>query len=256
MATVVRASLPRVGAAYLATQFNNIMDILQLVFAFVNAPLFATFLLGMFWKRATGHGAFFGLLAGTAGRRGPPRPDAARGRASSASRAAGWRRRCTPTRARWRRTSGPRSGPSDVCFVVTIAISLVTRPHEDATTSCAGLVYALTPRPKEEHLPWWKTPEGMGALVLALAVRAERDLLVAGGSHGTRHPHADRPDVRDRSALLLAGYGLAPSGSDIYQRSLGHQRQPLAGAWCCSRSAVSCCGCRAGAAASREGCQF
>jgi len=53
-------------AAYLATRFNNIMDMLQLVFAFVNAPLFATFLLGMFWKRTTGHGAFFGLLSGTA----------------------------------------------------------------------------------------------------------------------------------------------------------------------------------------------
>ena len=36
------------------------MDLLQLVFGFVNAPLFATFLLGMFWRRATGHGAFFG----------------------------------------------------------------------------------------------------------------------------------------------------------------------------------------------------
>ena len=35
------------------------------MFAFVNAPLFRTFLLGMFWKRATGHGAFTGLLAGT-----------------------------------------------------------------------------------------------------------------------------------------------------------------------------------------------
>src|SRR5205823_7933898 len=54
-----------VGAAYLATAFNNIMDMLQLVFAFVNAPLLATFLLGMFWKRTTGHGAFFGLLGGT-----------------------------------------------------------------------------------------------------------------------------------------------------------------------------------------------
>ena len=43
------------------------MDMLQLVFAFVNAPLFGTFLLGMFWKRATGHGAFTGLLAGTLG---------------------------------------------------------------------------------------------------------------------------------------------------------------------------------------------
>src|SRR5262249_32031182 len=54
-----------VAAAYVATRFNNIMDMLQLVFAFVNAPLFATFLLGMFWKRTTGHGAFTGLLAGT-----------------------------------------------------------------------------------------------------------------------------------------------------------------------------------------------
>src|SRR3954454_3203936 len=52
--------------AYVAAQFNNIMDVLQLVFAFVNAPLLATFLLGMFWKRATGHGAFAGLLTGTA----------------------------------------------------------------------------------------------------------------------------------------------------------------------------------------------
>src|SRR5260370_8797247 len=43
------------------------MDMLQLVFGFVNAPLFATFLLGMFWRRTTGHGAFFGLLGGTVG---------------------------------------------------------------------------------------------------------------------------------------------------------------------------------------------
>ena len=40
-----------VAAAYFAAHFNNIMDLLQLVFAFVNAPLFATFLLGMFWRR-------------------------------------------------------------------------------------------------------------------------------------------------------------------------------------------------------------
>ena len=58
------------------SHWNNIMDLLQLVFAFVNAPLFATFMLGMFWRRATGHGAFFGLLVGHARRRGAPRPDA------------------------------------------------------------------------------------------------------------------------------------------------------------------------------------
>src|ERR1051325_5364785 len=52
-----------IGTAYLAQHYNNIMDLLQLVFGFVNAPLFATFLLGMFWKRSTGHGAFTGLLS-------------------------------------------------------------------------------------------------------------------------------------------------------------------------------------------------
>src|SRR5204863_9373308 len=54
-----------VAAASVAASFNTIMDFLQLVFAFVNAPLFSTFALGMFWKRATGHGAFAGLVAGT-----------------------------------------------------------------------------------------------------------------------------------------------------------------------------------------------
>src|SRR5258708_38416872 len=64
LATVAGVALS-IATAYLAAQFNDIMDFLQLVFGFVNAPLFATFLLGMFWKRATGHGAFAGLLSGT-----------------------------------------------------------------------------------------------------------------------------------------------------------------------------------------------
>ena len=65
MTTIVGVALS-IGAAYVARHYNNIMDLLQLVFGFVNAPLFATFLLGMFWKRTTGHGAFFGLISGTA----------------------------------------------------------------------------------------------------------------------------------------------------------------------------------------------
>ncbi len=64
-ATTVIGTLLSVAAAYLAMRFNNIMDMLQLIFSFVNAPLFATFLLGMFWRRTTGHGAFWGLVAGT-----------------------------------------------------------------------------------------------------------------------------------------------------------------------------------------------
>ena len=64
MATVF-GTLASIATAYIAMMFNNIMDLLQLVFSFVNAPLFATFLLGMFWARATPNGAFWGLLSGT-----------------------------------------------------------------------------------------------------------------------------------------------------------------------------------------------
>ncbi len=81
-AATVFGVLVSVGAAYVAAQFNNIMNLLQLVFAFVNAPLFATFLLGMFWRRANGHGAFTGLVLGTGGRRAAPWPDPAGGRAA------------------------------------------------------------------------------------------------------------------------------------------------------------------------------
>ncbi|HSY43975.1 MAG TPA: hypothetical protein VK811_08675, partial [Candidatus Acidoferrum sp.] len=51
--------------AYFASHFSNAMNVIQLVFGFVNAPLFATFLLGMFWARTTGTGAFIGLILGT-----------------------------------------------------------------------------------------------------------------------------------------------------------------------------------------------
>jgi SSS family solute:Na+ symporter len=62
--TVVGVALS-IFTAFVAQQYNNILDLLQLVFGFVNAPLSATFLLGMFWRRATGHGAFTGLASGT-----------------------------------------------------------------------------------------------------------------------------------------------------------------------------------------------
>ncbi len=58
--TVVGIGLS-IACAYFAKQYNNAMDIIQLVFGFVNAPVFATFLLGMFWKRTTSIGAFLRL---------------------------------------------------------------------------------------------------------------------------------------------------------------------------------------------------
>ena len=53
-----------IACAYFASNYNNAMDIVQLVFGFVNAPLFATFLLGMFWARTTSHGGLLRLAGG------------------------------------------------------------------------------------------------------------------------------------------------------------------------------------------------
>jgi SSS family solute:Na+ symporter len=99
-----------VAAAYAATAFNNIMDFLQLIFAFVNAPLFATFALGMFWRRSTGHGAFWGLVSGTLGAAVHHGLSLAEGGVPG-SRAA-TSACCAPTRASWRRRSGRPSSPS------------------------------------------------------------------------------------------------------------------------------------------------
>jgi len=158
MATVF-GTLASIGTAYVAMMFNNIMDLLQLVFSFINAPLFATFLLGMFWARATPNGAFWGLLSGT-------------GAAAVHYALTG--------------VAGGRGGllhayPSDMaqnfwgaiyawsaCFLATIAVSLVTRPRDRAELT--GLVYSLTPRVREGGLAWYRRPLLVGVIVLALTI--------------------------------------------------------------------------------------
>src|SRR5260370_6522727 len=152
-----------VAASYIARQFNNIMDVLQLVFAFVNAPLFATFLLGMFWKRATGNGAFWGLVGGSAA-------------------AAVHHALTLPAGS----VSGVKGGflgmvvhhyPSEMaqnfwtaifawttCFTVTILVSLLTKPRPEAELK--GLVYALTDRPKDVGLAWYQKPAVLAVVVL------------------------------------------------------------------------------------------
>ncbi len=165
-ATVVGVLLSLM-AAYLVAQFNNIMDVLQLVFAFINAPLFATFLLGMFWTRTTGHGAFFGLLAGTL--------------------AAGAHHGLTlPAHA----LVGIKGGwiavlhgyPSEMaqnfwtaiiawtsCFIVTMLVSLVSR--QGTGKDLAGLVYALTPRLVDAEQAWYRRPAVLGGVaIVAVAI--------------------------------------------------------------------------------------
>jgi len=166
MATIWGIALS-VLAAYAATRFNNIMDMLQLVFAFVNAPLFATFLLGMFWKRTTGHGAFIGLLSGTAAaaiHHGLTLPEGA----------------VAGIKGGWLVSAPVHLYPSEMaqnfwtaiwawstCFIVTIVVSLLTKPAEES--KLVGLVYSLTERPKQDHVAWWKRPAFIGAFVLVLA---------------------------------------------------------------------------------------
>ena len=62
--TTVAATILSIATAYIVLSFNSLMDYVQLLFSFFNAPLFATFLLGMFTTWATPAGGFWGLLAG------------------------------------------------------------------------------------------------------------------------------------------------------------------------------------------------
>jgi SSS family solute:Na+ symporter len=157
-----------IATAYAAISFNNIMDTLQLVFSFVNAPLFATFLLGMFSKRTTGHGAFAGLIAGTGAavlHHGLSLPLEARPGIHG-----GW-------------ITVLHHYPSDMAqnfygaiwafsanFIVAVLVSLVTKPRPES--ELVGLVHSLTPKPETHHLPWWKRPEALavGILIGAIAL--------------------------------------------------------------------------------------
>jgi SSS family solute:Na+ symporter len=138
--------------------FNNIMDLLQLVFSFINAPLFATFLLGMFWKRTTANGAFWGLLGGTG---------AAAVHYGLTSVAGG-------------RIGLLHSYPSDMaqnfwgaivawtaCFVLTIAITFFTKARDEK--DLVGLVYSLTPKPSSIGLKWYHRPVVLGVIVLVIS---------------------------------------------------------------------------------------
>jgi solute:Na+ symporter, SSS family len=162
-ATVIGVVLS-IATAYLAARFNNIMDLLQLVFAFVNAPLFATFLLGMFWKRTTAHGAFFGLIGGTliaAVFHGLSLPEGA-----SPGIKGGWLTPhflyASPMGQNFYMAIAACFG----CLLLTAIISLVTRPTK-SDAELVGLVYSLTPRTPTVGEPWYRRPALMGALVLA-----------------------------------------------------------------------------------------
>ena len=147
------------------------MDYLQTLFGFFNAPLFATFILGMFWKRMTADG-----------RLGRPRRRHPRGGHHG-----------HPVRGHPRRLSVgviPLSGQgasflaASVAFVVDIAlsivVSLVTEPKP--VEELKGLVYSETPRedlvdPDEASYPWYRRTIPLAAIALVMVIASEPGLL-------------------------------------------------------------------------------
>ena len=150
-----------IGAAYLVTLYNNLMDLLQLVFGFVNAPLFATFLLGMFWKRATGHGAFTGLVAGTISA-------AATHGLTFAEGKGGWLDVLHEFPSVMAQNFWIAIFAWSACFLVTIAVSLASRPRPESELE--GLVYGVTPIPRQSGVVWYMRPGWLAAVAGAVCV--------------------------------------------------------------------------------------
>jgi solute:Na+ symporter, SSS family len=150
-----------IGTAYLVMKFASMMDYVQALFGFFIAPLFATVLLGMLWKRVTRAAGFWGLLAGVLSSvtmftlmKLDPRWVAvfalspiAKGLAQAMYQAL-WS--CV------------------ICAVVTVLVTLVTKPRRDE--ELRGLVYSLTDVAHEEHASWLQRPVVWGAAALGLFI--------------------------------------------------------------------------------------
>ena len=160
-AATIFGILISIATAYVARGFNSIMDLLQLVFSFVNAPLFATFFLGMFWKRATGHGAFWGLISGTAAA-------AITYGLTTAEGKGGWIAHIHRFYSSMGQTFTIAWISFLVCFIITMLISLLTTPRSE--DELEGLVYSLTPRQADQSKVWYKNPLWLGLLILSITI--------------------------------------------------------------------------------------
>ncbi len=149
------------GTAYWAKSFPSIMDYMQAIFSWVNAPLFATMLLGMFIWWITPNGAFWGLVAGML------------------SSFLMW----LGVKFHWFNESiiTMSSVQSDmaanfwrawwawvICFALTIGISLFTKkkPKEELI----GLVKGLTEEKHDAHLPFVKRPEFVAIIAVVVLI--------------------------------------------------------------------------------------
>ena len=152
--------LVSVITALIAKGYSNIMNYIQTLFSIFNAPLFATFIIAMFWKRATAWGGFFSLVAGTAA-------------AYATTRLAAYK-----TIFHFGSPLSASFWQAIIAFLVgggvLIVVSLVTKPKPDE--DLRGLVWGLTRKAEEEERPdprdrlWWRSPWLLGGVAIALLV--------------------------------------------------------------------------------------
>ena len=151
------ATIVAIFTALIASTYSNLMDYLQQLFSMFSAPLFATFIIGMFWKRATNHGGWAGLTAGTL--------------AALVVNILNWNHI----------VSFPGQGAAflaagiafAVDVVVTVAVSLVTAPRPDSQLK--GFVYSLTPASERRdsaagELAWFRRPIPLAILSGGLVI--------------------------------------------------------------------------------------
>ncbi|WP_290059056.1 sodium:solute symporter family protein [Amycolatopsis solani] len=147
-----------IGTAFIASNSGNILNYLQDLFSFFNAPLFATFILGMFWKRMTPHAGWIGLVLGTA----------------SAITVWGLSQ-AGVLGLTGQGISFVAAGTAFVVDIVaSVVVSLATKPKPDE--ELVGLVYSLTPRESLKHddtgenAGWYRKPGLLAGIVLILTI--------------------------------------------------------------------------------------
>ncbi|VEG27496.1 sodium:solute symporter family protein [Actinomyces howellii] len=151
------ATVIAIFTALIASSYSNLMDYLQQLFSMFNAPLFATFIVGMFWKRATDHGGWSGLVAGTL--------------TALAVNVLAWTGVLTlPGQG----TAFVAAGAAFVADVlVTVVVSLATTPRPEAELK--GFVASLTPKedrtdPGESELPLLRRPVPLAVVSAGLII--------------------------------------------------------------------------------------
>lgn len=153
-----------IGCAYIAGNYKNIMSILQLVFGFVNAPLFATFLLGMFTRRSNHVGGFWGLVIGTSAAIVFHAMSFATGNAPGIK--GGYLAPVFEFPKEMSQGFWVAIVAFSVTFVINMFFSLVTK-RVKTDDELRGLVYSLTEKQNTSQDPWYARPAVLGALVFA-----------------------------------------------------------------------------------------